>query len=121
MAETITKPDLSDEKVSGNGTLITKKVVHGWVQKFNEINNDLSDLAQFEAESDEELTELRVKIDELVGKHKKRQKELRNAKKAVAQQRLIKLGERNLIVNQIKEAGGKIKRLDVAKLLGEKN
>ncbi|MBU1096878.1 MAG: hypothetical protein KKB34_10390 [Bacteroidetes bacterium] len=112
-----TKPDLSEEKISGTGKLITKQTVNGLVTKFNEINNDLSDIAQFEVDCDDELIQLRDEINKLIGKHKKRQKELRNGLKTIAQKRLIKLGERNLIVTQIQEYGGKIKRLDVTKLL----
>lgn len=112
-----TKPDLSDDKISGNGKLITKQSINGLVTKFNEINNDLSDIAQFEVDCDEELIQLRDEINKLIGKHKKRQKDLRNSLKTVAQKRLIKLGERNLIVTQITEFGGKIKKLDVTKLL----
>jgi len=112
-----TKPDLSEEKISGNGKLITKQTINGLVTKFNEINNDLSDIAQFEVDCDDELITLRDEINKLIGKHKKRQKELRNGLKTIAQKRLIKLGERNLIVTQIQEYGGKIKRLDVTKLI----
>ncbi len=86
-------------------------------QKYNEVNNVISDLAQLEAETQEELTDIRKEIASLTLDLKKRQKELRNRMKAIASKRMVVLGERTAYVNQIQSHGGKIGNTDITKLL----
>ena len=96
-----------------------KKNVQMLTRRFNKVNNELSDLIQFEVDAVDEMKEINQKINELTAKYKTRKKELRIGIKNGQQQRLIKLGTRESYISQIKELGGKINRLDTKKLIDQ--
>jgi chromosome segregation ATPase len=87
-------------------------------KKFNSVNSALSDLAQLEADCQTELKDVKNEIAELTGQLKVKQKELRQTIKVISEKRLLHLGERGGYLKQIAEMGGKVKRLDVSKLIG---
>ncbi len=120
--------ELSTVTVNDNGIDLSKlsdtknksvKILKSLGNKFNAINSTLSDLAQLEADCDTELTDIRKEIAELTVELKKRQKELKQTLKIIAQKRLIMLGERSVYLKEINELGGKVKQLDIKKLIAQ--
>ena len=89
-------------------------------KNFNNVNNTLSDLAQYEAELDDELVDIKLEIANLTGKLKIRAKDIRNALKVIEEKRLLSLGERASYLKQINDLGGSVKRLDITKLINSK-
>jgi|GEM_PF-3985861 len=86
--------------------------------KYNAVNNLISELAQLEAESQEELTDIKKEIAELTKSLKSRQKDLRQTLKAISERRMMVLGERTAYMSQIRALGGKVGTTDIKKLLG---
>ena len=89
--------------------------------KYNSVNNIISELAQLEADSQEELNDIKKEIAEKTKTLKSRQKELRQQLKAIGERRMMVLGERTAYMKQIRSLGGKVGTTDIKKLLGTSN